>query len=110
MGYQLIKAAVNSDKKSLFFLFNCELLVSLEELWDAGYFPEERLKDLHYPREFQFEVSHAAVLVAAPYRCGSRHRLRSFTASVLRFVIVGLHQRTVSAAMDSSPRCRLMAS
>ena len=30
-------------------------MVSLEELWDAGYFPEERLKDLHYPREFQFE-------------------------------------------------------
>ena len=39
----------------------------------------------------------------------SRHRLRSFTVSVLRFVIVGLHRRMVSAAMDS-PRCRLIAS
>ena len=36
MGYQLIKAAVNSEKKSLFFLFNCELLVSFRGALGRG--------------------------------------------------------------------------
>ena len=35
MGYQLIKAAVDG-KEDLFFLFNCELLVSLEEVGERG--------------------------------------------------------------------------
>ena len=53
MGYQLIEAKVKGQR-GIFFVFNCELIVGLEELPDAGYFPSERLDELDTLDDFNF--------------------------------------------------------
>ena len=53
MGYQLVEANVNGHQNT-FFVFNCELLVAIEELREVGYFLERQVDEIELARSFEF--------------------------------------------------------